>query len=101
MKGKILMNMKPLRDFLLVTKNESPKKTVGGLFMPDTVEEKVVTGTVVAVGSGRLSLDGSVVPLEISVGDQVVFNKNYAIELKQDETTYLLLKEEQVFCVCK
>lgn len=95
------MSYKPLRDFLLVEKAESPKQTAGGLFMPDTVEDKVVTGTVVAVGSGRVTSDGKVVPLEVSMGDKVVFNKNYAVELKDGDKTLLLLKEEQVFCVAR
>ena len=94
------MNLKPLRDYLLVSKNDMPKQTAGGLFVPDTVDEKNVTGTVLAVGSGRLTSNGITVPLEVSVGDKVMFNKNYAIELKLDGTTYLLLKEEQVFCLC-
>lgn len=95
------MNYKPLRDYLLVSKDEVSKQTAGGLFMPDTVEDKVITGTVIAVGSGHVSKDGAVVPLEVTVGDKVVFNKNYAVELKVDEKPVLLLKEEHLFCVAR
>lgn len=95
------MIYKPLRDFILVSKNEAPKQTSGGLYVPETAEEKIVTGTVVAVGSGRLTPEGKTVALEVSVGDRVVFNRNYAIELKSDNTTYLLLKEDQIFCLAR
>ena len=95
------MAFKPLRDFLLVSKEDGPKQTVGGLYIPTTVENNIVTGTVLAVGTGRLTADGSVVLLEVTVGDKVVFNKNYAVELKDGDNTYLLLKEDQVFCVVR
>lgn len=94
------MNYQPLRDFLLVTKDEAPKQTPGGLYVPGIVEDRVATGKVVAVGSGRVTSDGKVVPLELSVGDAVVFNKNQALELKHNENLFLL-KEDQVFCVVK
>jgi chaperonin GroES len=95
------MSLKPLRDFLLVSRNDAPKQTAGGLYVPETVDEKIVTGTVVAVGSGRLTTDGTVVPLEVSVGDRVIFNKSYAVEIKEDNNTFLLLREEQIFCVSR
>jgi len=95
------MSVQPLRDFILVTKHEAPKQTSAGLYMPDTAEEKVVTATVVAVGSGRVTADGSVVPLEVKKGDKVVFNKHYATDLTVDNETFYLLKEEQLFCVVR
>jgi chaperonin GroES len=95
------MPVQPLRDFILVTKEETPKQTTGGLYMPDTVEEKVVSGTVVAVGTGRVTSDGSVLPLEVKKGDKVVFNRHFATDLNVDNQTYYLLKEEQLFCVVK
>lgn len=95
------MTAQPLRDFVLVTKQETAKQTTGGIYMPDTAEEKVVTGTVTAVGSGRVTTEGTVVPLEVKVGDKVVFNKNYATDLKVDDQTLYLLKEEQIFCVMR
>lgn len=91
----------PLRDFVLVSKQEAAKQTAAGIYMPETAEEKIVTGTVTAVGSGKVTADGSIVPLEVKVGDTVVFNKNYATDLKVDQTTMFLLKEEQIFCVMR
>jgi chaperonin GroES len=95
------MNIVPLRDFVVVVKDEAVKQTAGGLFVPTTVEEKIVTGTVFAVGSGRVVVDGTVVPLEVAVGDKVVFNKHMATELKVDGVVVQLLKEEHLLCVLK
>ena len=91
----------PLRDYVVVTKEEAVTQTPGGLFVPQTVEEKVVTGKVTAVGSGKLDVNGHSVPLEVHVNDKVVFNRNFATELKVDGATYLLLREDQIFCVVK
>lgn len=95
------MNVQPLRDFVVVVKDEAVKQSAGGLFIPTTVEEKLVTGTVTAVGSGRVALDGTVVSLEVVVGDKVVFNKYMATELKVDGDVFQLIKEEQLLCVLK
>lgn len=95
------MSVKPLRDFVVVTKNEEATKTPGGLYVPSTVEEKVVTGTVKAVGSGKVSANGTVVPLEVNEGDVVAFNRHMAVELKAGSENVLLLKEEHIMCVFK
>lgn len=95
------MNLQPIRDCVIVSKEESPKQTAGGLYMPDTVEDRVINGTVVAVGSGRLSQEGTVVPLEVKVGDRIAFNRHSGTELKAGDQTYLLLKEDSVLCVIK
>ncbi len=95
------MSVQPLRDFVVVVKDEAPQQTSGGLFMPQTIEEKIVTGSVTAVGSGKLGFDGKVVPLEVSVGDKIAFNKNLAIEIKVDGTSHLLLREDQIYCIVK
>lgn len=91
--------MKPLRDCVIVSRDEAAKQTTSGLFIPANVDEKVVTGVVLAVGTGRLTSDGKSVPLEVSVGDKVVFNKNLAIEIKVDGETVSLLREDQIYCV--
>ena len=98
---RFIMSVHPLRDHVVVTKDEAAAQTKGGLFIPQTSEEKVVTGTVLAVGSGRITVDGTVVPLEVVVGDKVAFNKNMAIELKFSGETSYLLREDQVLCVLK
>ena len=93
------MSLKPLRDYVLVTKDEAPQQTAGGLFLPGTVEDKVVQGTVVSVGSGHLTSEGAVVPLEVVVGNKILFNRNHATDLKADGTTLFLLREDQIMCV--
>lgn len=96
------MNMQPLRDFLVVSKDKQSDKTESGLiYRPDSVDDKIVTGTVVAVGSGRVSMDGTVVPLEVKANDKIVFNKNMATEFKVDGEMVFLLREDQVICVLK
>lgn len=95
------MSVQPIRDFLVVEKEDAPKQTASGLFIAPTVEEKVVNGLVLAVGSGLLAGDGSKIPLEVKAGDRVAFNKNLAVEVKDGEKTFLLLREEHVLCVFK
>lgn len=90
----------PLRDFIVVTKEDGPKTTASGLYMP-TESEKVVSGTVLAVGSGRVASNGTVVPMEVKVGDKVAFNRNFATELKSGGETVLLLREDQLLAVLK
>lgn len=94
------MSAKPLRDFLVVSVVKEEERTQSGLlYKPATVEEKVVNGKVVAVGSGYLTDSGTIVPLEVAVGDTIVFNKNYSVEVKQGGETVHLLREEHVICV--
>ena len=94
------MSLKPLRDFIVVSVTKKEEKTPSGLlFTPATVDEKVVTGTVLATGSGYLTDSGIIVPLEVSVGDSVVFNKQMAVEVKQGGESFLLLREEHVLSV--
>lgn len=95
------MSVQPLRDFIAVKKDEVAKTTKSGLFLPGDIEDKNVVGTVVAVGSGRVSVNGTVVPLEVHVGDRIAFNKNMAVELKDGEETVVILREDQVLAVLK
>jgi len=96
------MSVKPLRDFLVVSVIKEDDKVAGGLlYRPSTVEDKVVNGKVLAVGSGYLTDSGNVVPLEVQVGDTVVFNKNYSVEVKQNGESFFVFREEHVICVLK
>lgn len=95
------MNVQPLRDFVVVKKDEAAKQTASGLYLTAPMEEKVVTGTIIAVGSGRLNSDGTITTLEVKVGDKVVFNKHIATEVKVGEETVLLLREDHIYCVVK
>lgn len=94
------MSVHPIRDFIVVTKESGPEKSAGGIFIAHT-EEKHVTGTVVAVGSGRVTMNGSVVPLDVNVNDKVVFNKNHATEVKDNNEVVYVLREDQVICILR
>lgn len=92
------MNAKPLRDFIFVSKDDQVKQSASGLFLP--VEEKHVSGTIIAVGPGDYSVDGStLIPPSVKVGEKVLFNKNSAVEVTVDGTPVYLLREDQLFCV--
>lgn len=94
-KSKLL----PVRDFLLVEKEEPVKQTASGLHLVTTnTEEKVGCATVLAVGSGTIVESGERVPMEVKVGDKVFFVKSLSVEVKVDEKSYLLLREEHVMC---
>lgn len=91
--------IEPMRDFVVVQKDEAPEKTAGGLYIGHAdVEEKIVFGTVLAVGSGLVCSNGDVVAPELKVGDRVAFNKSMAVEVKDKEVKYLLVREENVMC---
>lgn len=90
--------IQPLRDFILVEKPVEKEEKVGLIYKPATAETKVVQAKVLAVGSGRVALDGTIVPLEVKAGDTVIFNKNYATEVSDGN---LLLREEQLYAVVR
>jgi chaperonin GroES len=89
--------LKPLKDFLVVSVIKTEDKTASGLlYKPATIEEKIVSGTVVAAGRGYLTDNGSIIPLEAKAGDTVLFNKQMAVEVKHNNKTFYLLREEHV-----
>lgn len=93
------LNVRPLKDRLIVRRLEEEQKTAGGLYIPDTAKEKPQEGEVVAVGPGRLLDDGKVHPLEVKVGDRVLFSKYAGQEIKIEGEEYLIVKEDDVSCI--
>ena len=93
------MALHPLGDRILIKHLEQEEKTAGGIILPDSAKEKPQEGKVVAVGKGRLLEDGTVRPLEVKVGDTVLFAKYSGTEVLHDEKEYLILKEEDVLAV--
>lgn len=94
------MSLKPLRDFIVVSVNKSDEKTESGLlYRPATIDDKIVTGRVMVVGSGYLTDSGSVVPLEVQAGQTILFNKQMSVEVKHNGETFHLLREEHVLSV--
>lgn len=95
------MKAYPLREYVVVSKDEPVKQTPGGLFVPSTFETSVVTGTILAVGSGKLLSTGESAAMEVKEGDIVMFNKSLATEIKVDQQSCFLLKEDHIFCILK
>jgi len=95
------MAVQPLGDRILVRLLEEEEKSPGGIILPDTAKEKPQEGKVLAVGKGRLLEDGSVKPLEVKVGDTVLFAKYSGTEVKREDKEFLILREDDVLAVLK
>jgi chaperonin GroES len=94
------MSVHPIRDQIVV-KVEAAKKQEGLIIRPDNIEEKLAIGRVVAIGSGRVTMNGAIIPLDVSVGDQIRFNKNMAAEISHGGETVYVLREDNVTCVLR
>jgi len=90
------MNFKPLHDRVLVKRLESNEKSAGGIIIPDTAKEKPMEGEVVAIGSGARNDKGDVTPLEVKVGNKVLFGKWSGTEVKLDGVDYIVMKESDI-----
>jgi chaperonin GroES len=90
------MKIRPLYDRIVVKRIETQEQKVGGLYIPDTAKEKPQEGEVVAVGKGKRLEDGKVVPLDVQVGDRILFGKYSGSDIKLDNDEYLIMREEEV-----
>jgi len=90
------LGVRPLHDRILVRRTAEDEKTAGGLFIPDSAKEKPQRGEIVAAGKGRITEDGKILPLEVKVGDKVLFSKYAGTEIKFDGTEFLMMREEDV-----
>ena len=93
------MNIRPLQDRIIVKRLEEEEKTAGGIIIPDAAKEKPMQGEVVAVGKGKVSEDGKVMPLDVKVGDKILFGKYAGTEVKLDGEDYLIMREDDVLGV--
>ena len=93
------VNVRPLHDRILVRRMPEEEKTKGGIIIPETAKEKPQQGEIVATGSGRLTDEGKQLPLEVKVGDKVLFNKYAGTELKLKDDEFLMMREEDVLGV--
>jgi chaperonin GroES len=91
--------IKPLEDRILVQANEAETTTASGLVIPDTAKEKPQEGTVIAVGPGRFDEKGSRVPIDVKVGDTVIYSKYGGTEVKYSGEEYLVLSARDVLAV--
>lgn len=90
------MSFRPLSDRILVERVEEEGKTKGGLFIPDTAKEKPAEGKVVASGNGRMGEDGKLLPMDVKVGDRVLFSKYGGTEVKIDGVDFLIMRQDDV-----
>jgi chaperonin GroES len=94
--AKADIGVRPLHDRVLVRRMPEEMKTAGGLFIPETAKEKPQRGEIVAAGKGRVTEDGKVTPLDVKVGDQILFGKYSGTELKLNGEEYLMMREEDI-----
>lgn len=93
------MGIKPLFDRIVVERTEGESISAGGILLPDAAQEKRQEGTVIAVGGGRALDEGGLSPLELKVGERVLFSKYAGSEVKLDGKTYLVMREDEILAV--
>jgi chaperonin GroES len=93
------MNVRPLRDRILVERLEEQEQKIGGIIIPDTAKEKPQQGRVVAAGNGRINDEGKTLPLDVKAGDTILFGKYAGTEIKIEGKEYLILREDEVLGV--
>ena len=93
------MKIRPLQDRVIVKRIAEEEKTKGGIIIPDTAKEKPQQGKVIAVGKGKANDDGKVTPLDVKVGDKILFGKYSGSEIKIDGEEHLIMREEDILGV--
>lgn len=93
------MKIKPLRDKVLIKVEEEEEKTAGGIYLPDTAKEKPQRGIVVAVGDGKVTDEGKVIPISVKVGDKVIFSKYAGTEIKLNGEKHVILSADDIYAV--
>ncbi len=93
------MKIRPLQDRLIVKRVEEEEKTKGGIIIPDTAKETPMEGKVIAVGKGKVLEDGKIHPLDVKVGDRVLFGKYSGTEVKIDGEEHLIMREDDILGV--
>lgn len=93
------MKLRPLADRVVVKRIEEEEVKKGGIIIPDTAKEKPQKGEIIAVGPGRLDEKGNRVPLEVKVGDKVLFSKYAGTEVKVGDEELLVMREDDILCI--
>ena len=93
------MKFRPLHDRVVIERIEAEAKTTGGIIIPDTAQEKPQQGKVSAVGPGGRDESGKLVPIDVKVGDRILFGKWSGTEVKIDGVEYLIMKESDIMGV--
>ncbi len=98
---ELAMNLSPLHDRVIVKPATPEETTKGGIIIPDTAKEKPMQGEIMAVGGGKIGDDGKVVPMQLKVGDKVLYGKYSGTEISLDGDDLLIMRESDVFAVIK
>jgi chaperonin GroES len=93
------MNIKPLADRVIVKPSGDEQKTAGGIIIPDTAKEKPSKGEVVAVGPGKVTDDGKRIPVEVKVGDMILFGKYSGTEFEFKGEKYLIMRDNEIYAI--
>ncbi len=93
------MNIRPLHDRVIVKRMEEERTSSGGIVIPDSATEKPIRGEVIAVGPGKVQDNGKKLPVDLKVGDIVLFGKYSGTEVKIDEEEYLVMREDDILGV--
>lgn len=94
-----MIKMRPLHDRVVIKRLDEARKSTGGIVIPDNVTEKPDQGEVLAVGNGRVLEDGKIRPLDVKVGDRVLFGKYSGSAVKIEGTEYLVIREDDIMGV--
>jgi chaperonin GroES len=93
--------LQPLADHVVVKPIAKEEVTKGGIYLPDTAKEKPQEGEIVAVGPGRMTDEGKRIPIEVKVGDRVIYSKYGGSEIKVDDVEMMILRESDILAVKK
>lgn len=93
------IHLQPLGDRVVVEREESETMTAGGIVLPDTAKDKPTRGKIISVGDGRLAKDGKRIPLQVKVGDRVLFTSYAGEQFKLNDRELLLMHEEDILAV--
>lgn len=95
------MTLTPLHDRVIVKAAEPEEVTKGGIIIPDTAKEKPMQGSIIAVGNGKVAEDGKTTPLQVKVGDKVLYGKYAGTEVSIDGEDFLIMRESDIFAIVK
>jgi chaperonin GroES len=95
---RVIMNIKPLGDRVVIKVMENEETTKSGIVLPGTAKEKPMQGEILAVGSGEI-VDGKKVPLEVKVGDKVIYSKYAGTEVKMDGNEFLIVRQSDILAI--
>jgi chaperonin GroES len=94
-----MLNVRPLRDRVLVKRLEEGEQKAGGIIIPDTAKEKPQEGEVIAAGNGKVLENGTKVAMDVKAGDRVLFGKYSGTDIKIDGQEYLILREDEILAI--